>query len=59
MTRVQYGFVTLPGTLCLAELGARNNDEDVRAMLQRHGISYSVNTPAPTAAPTPANAVRK
>ncbi len=27
----------------LAELGARNNDQAVRAMLQRHGISYSVS----------------
>jgi len=36
----------------LAELGARNNDQDVRALLQRHGISYTVNPPAaPTAAP--------
>jgi len=47
----------------LAELGARNNDEEVRAMLQRHGISYSVNATAPanvgTAAATPGNAVRK
>lgn len=34
----------------LAELGARNNDEDVRAMLQRHGITYSVNAPAAGAA---------
>ena len=38
----------------LAELGARNNDEDVRAMLQRHGISYSVNAPAAAAAANPA-----
>ena len=37
----------------LAELGARNNDQDVRAMLQRHGISYTVNAPAPTAVPAP------
>lgn len=35
----------------LAELGARNNDGDVKAMLQRHGISYSVNAPAAAAAP--------
>lgn len=34
----------------LAELAARNNDQDVRALLQRHGISYSVNAPAPAAA---------
>jgi hypothetical protein len=30
----------------LAELGARNGDEQVRAMLGRHGISYSVAPPA-------------
>ena len=36
----------------LAELAARNNDDDVRAMLQRHGISYTVN---PAAATAPAN----
>ncbi len=34
----------------LAELGARNNDEAVRALLQRHGITYSVNPPAAGAA---------
>jgi sensor domain CHASE-containing protein len=34
----------------LAELAARNNDEDVRGMLQRHGISYSVNPTPPAAA---------
>ena len=34
----------------LAELGARNNDQDVRALLQQHGISYTVNAPAATAA---------
>jgi hypothetical protein len=38
----------------LAELGARNNDQDVRAMLQRHGISYSVNPPVVPAAPAAA-----
>ncbi len=47
----------------LAELGARNNDEGVRAMLQRHGISYSVNAAAtanaPSGAATPGNVVRK
>jgi hypothetical protein len=39
----------------LAELAARNSDNDVRAMLQRHGVSYSVNAPsqAPTPAPAP------
>lgn len=30
----------------LAELGARNNDSDVKALLQRHGITFSVNAPA-------------
>lgn len=38
----------------LAELGARNNDSDVRAMLQRHGISYSVNAPGAQAQPAAA-----
>jgi hypothetical protein len=37
----------------LAELGARNNDQDVRALLQRHGITYSANAPAAPAAPAP------
>ena len=32
----------------LAELGARNKDEQVRALLERHGITYSVNTGAAT-----------
>jgi uncharacterized circularly permuted ATP-grasp superfamily protein len=27
----------------LAELGARNNDQQVRALLQQHGITYTVN----------------
>ena len=40
----------------LAELGARNNDQDVRALLQRHGITYTVNPPA---TPTPAAGARK
>ncbi len=40
----------------LAELGARHNDEAVRALLQRHGITYTVNAPA---APAPAPAPRK
>jgi hypothetical protein len=31
----------------LAELGARNNDNDVKAMLQKHGITYNVNAPQP------------
>ena len=40
----------------LAELGARNNDEQVRGLLQQHGISYTVNPPAAAApvAPSPA-----
>lgn len=37
----------------LAELGARNNDEDVRSLLQRHGISYTVNAPASAAQAKP------
>ena len=43
----------------LAELGARNNDQDVRALLQRHGISYTVNAPAGPATATTAVPVRK
>ena len=40
----------------LAELGARNNDGDVKAMLQKHGITYTANAPAgsPAVAATPA-----
>jgi hypothetical protein len=34
----------------LAELGARNNDEAVRTLLAQHGITYTVNAPAPAAA---------
>lgn len=30
----------------LAELAARNNDSDVKAMLQRHGITFNVAPPA-------------
>jgi len=42
----------------LAELAARNNDADVRTMLARHGISYTVNPPQPSppAPPVPAPA---
>ena len=40
----------------LAELGARNQDNDVKALLERHGISYQVNAPA---APTTGAAPRK
>ena len=43
----------------LAELGARNNDQAVRALLQRHGISYTVNAPASPALAAPAAPVRK
>lgn len=46
----------------LAELGARNNDQNLRDMLQRHGITYNLNAPAAAvsgaAAPT-ASAARK
>ena len=40
----------------LAELGARNNDQDVRALLQKHGIRYTVN---PAVAAGPNAGVRK
>ena len=43
----------------LAELGGRNNDEDVRVMLQRHGITYTVNAPAAPAAAAPPTQARK
>lgn len=43
----------------LAELGARNNDEQVRSMLARHGITYSVNAPATGAAAAPAAPAKK
>ena len=41
----------------LAELGQRNNDNDVKAMLERHGISYQANVTSATSATsaTPAN----
>lgn len=39
----------------LAELSARNNDADVKTMLAKHGITYTLNAPA---AP-PAAAARK
>ncbi len=42
----------------LAELGARNNDADVKALLLRHGITFNVNA-APTAAANPAAPARK
>ena len=31
----------------LAEMGARNNDGDVKAMLQKNGITYTANASAP------------
>ena len=34
----------------LAELASRNNDSDVKAMLQKHGITYTANAPASGAA---------
>ncbi|MDO9094935.1 MAG: hypothetical protein Q7U99_20145 [Rubrivivax sp.] len=43
----------------LAELGARHNDQDVRALLQRHGITYTVNPQAAAPALAPAAAARK
>ena len=45
----------------LAELGARNNDGDVKAMLQKHGITYNVNptAAAPAATPSPTAQPRK
>lgn len=44
----------------LAELGARNNDGDVKAMLQKHGITYNVNPPAaPAVTPLQAAQPRK
>ena len=42
----------------LAELGARNNDSQVRDMLARHGITYTANAPAQRAQP-PAKEGRK
>ena len=40
----------------LAELAARNNDSDVKAMLQKHGITYTANAPAGGPANSPAGA---
>ena len=42
----------------LAELGARNNDGDVKAMLQKNGITYTANAATP-AAPAATAPVRK
>lgn len=35
----------------LAELSARSGDESLRSLLQRHGITYNLNTPAAPALP--------
>lgn len=35
----------------LAELSARQQDEQLRALLQRHGITYNLTPPAASAAP--------
>jgi hypothetical protein len=47
----------------LAELGARNNDSQVREMLGKHGITYTANGAATPAAapvpPTPGSPARK
>jgi len=44
----------------LAELAARNNDSDVKAMLQRHGITFNLSAAAPpAAAPAAAATPRK
>ena len=43
----------------LAELGARNNDNAVKDMLNKHGISYNVNAPAVTSALPSAPAATK
>ncbi len=33
----------------LADLSARNNDEQLRDLLKTHGITFTVNPPAPSA----------
>ena len=44
----------------LAELAARNNDADVRTMLAKHGITYTINPPAASSGPAQgANPPRK
>ena len=35
----------------LADLSARNNDDQLRALLKTHGITFTVNPPAPTNVP--------
>ncbi|MFT3819424.1 MAG: hypothetical protein QM750_17600 [Rubrivivax sp.] len=37
----------------LAELSARNGDEALRALLQRHGINYNLQAPVPAPAAAP------
>lgn len=41
----------------LAELAARHQDQSLRSLLQRHGITYEQPAPAPT--PVPAQPARK
>lgn len=43
----------------LAELAARNNDGDVKAMLQRHGISFNTGAAPAAAAPAATPTMRK
>jgi hypothetical protein len=43
----------------LAELGSRNNDQQVRDMLGKHGITYSAANPPAAPAPAAATAVKK
>lgn len=43
----------------LAELSARNNDADVKAMLSKHVITYNVTAPPATSAAAPAAPARK
>jgi hypothetical protein len=37
----------------LAELSARSNDNDLRALLQAHGITFTLNPPAPAGSAPP------
>ena len=48
-----------PVRATLAELGARNNDSQVRDMLGRHGITYTANAPAQGSPAAPAKEGRK
>ncbi|MCA0243140.1 MAG: hypothetical protein LCI02_20030 [Proteobacteria bacterium] len=43
----------------LAELSARNGDEALRSLLQRHGISYNLQAPAAAPANPPATSKAK